>query len=186
MKEHNLRQTIVNEALALMTEKDSLQFVNLREVAKRAGCAHTNIYNYFPSLGELKWEMLRRALELMKSYCFPASDESVDISAIIEKYIDFALIYPAFYKLIWIESLPLEHAPADRQFLFELPDTFERILMQIKGKEQNSDDDYGQYIDIAHSYVHGKLLQAICNRADNKQSLREDLVSNALRLLHGG
>ena len=46
-------EQIVDHALALIAEKGTSRDVNLREISRRVGCAHTNIYNYFASLQDL-------------------------------------------------------------------------------------------------------------------------------------
>ena len=66
------KELIVETALALINEEGSSSKVNLREIARRLGCAHTNIYNYYPSLDEL----LGRARR-----CAPAYDRCGDLVA---------------------------------------------------------------------------------------------------------
>ena len=47
-KQVNLtRDKFILETLALIREKGGSKNVNLREISKRVGCAHTNAYNYF-------------------------------------------------------------------------------------------------------------------------------------------
>ena len=56
----------VETTLELIAERGSSAEVNLREISRRIGCAHTNAYNYFESREDLLWHALRRVVEL---YC---------------------------------------------------------------------------------------------------------------------
>ncbi len=39
------KEQIISTALDLMRDKNELRTVNMREIARTLGCAHTNIYN---------------------------------------------------------------------------------------------------------------------------------------------
>ena len=56
MKKSITKEQIINTALELMRDKNDLSSLNLREIARLLGCAHTNLYNYFPSYNDLLWE----------------------------------------------------------------------------------------------------------------------------------
>ena len=58
----------IDETLELIAEKGGSQEVNLREIARRIGCAHTNAYNYFVSFDELLWAAFRRGLKRYGEY----------------------------------------------------------------------------------------------------------------------
>ena len=56
MKKNITKEQIVETALEIMRNKSDLRGLNLRQIARALGCAHTNLYNYFPSYNDLLWE----------------------------------------------------------------------------------------------------------------------------------
>ena len=54
--------------LELIAEEGGSLSVNLRAISRRMGCAHTNVYNYFASYGDLLWAAFRRALRVYGEY----------------------------------------------------------------------------------------------------------------------
>ena len=50
------REGIIEATMALIDEKGSSSNVNFREIARALGCAHTSLYNLFPSYSELLLE----------------------------------------------------------------------------------------------------------------------------------
>jgi len=56
MKKSITKEQIIETALDLLKDKSDIRSVNLREIARVLGCAHTNLYNYFPSFNDLLWE----------------------------------------------------------------------------------------------------------------------------------
>ena len=54
----------IEETLKLIVEKNGSKNVNLREISKRIGCAHTNAYNYFNGFQGLMWATYERALKI--------------------------------------------------------------------------------------------------------------------------
>ncbi len=67
------RDTFIAAVLEMLDEGTALRDLNLRKIARRIGCAHTNAYNYFSTFEELLWWSLREALERM--IAFAAGDE---------------------------------------------------------------------------------------------------------------
>lgn len=56
MKKSITKEQIIETALDLLKDQSDIRRVNLREIARVLGCAHTNLYNYFPSFNDLLWE----------------------------------------------------------------------------------------------------------------------------------
>ena len=67
----------VDTTLELIAEQGGSQGVNLREVARRIGCAHTNVYNYFDSYDDLLWSAFRRVLDDYAACWADELDESL-------------------------------------------------------------------------------------------------------------
>ena len=148
----NKKEEILKAAFSLLEEEGDISTLNMRKTAKYAGCAHTNVYNYFSSFEALKWAMLKQSLQSLDEYIFQKKrNDSDDVFTLISLYIDFAIEHPAVYKLIWVTDLDPASAPEDTDFLYLIPHKLAALLPPDKA-------------DILHSYVHGKLLNMIFSR----------------------
>lgn len=145
----NKKDQILKAAFSLLEEEGDASALNLRKIAKRAGCAHTNVYNYFPNFEALKWVMLEQALGMLDEFMFKSSEDEALL--LISRYIDFALSRPALYRLIWVTELDPAAAPDDTDFLTRIPGRLEGAMDNKKA-------------DIVHCYLHGKLLNLIFSR----------------------
>ncbi len=159
----NKKEQILSAAIDLLEEKGDAASLNLRKTAKRAGCAHTNVYNYFPSFESLKWAMLEKSLAMLDDYMFGKNGGRSDPIELLSLYIDFALAHPSLYRLIWVTELDQDAAPADTDFLRKTP-----------GRLAGSVDD--RRADTVHCYVHGKLLNLIFSRYPAGDIEREKTV----------
>ncbi len=184
-----MRQSLLDAALVLIDEAEGCRGVTLRAIAARAGCAHTNVYNYFPSLESLFWESLleaqRRGMEFIRqrvAQTIPGSPEV--LGSLVSARIDFALTHPGWYRLIWLEPLgdvPPELLPRLRGPRQEVSAEMIRPLLDAAV----SRDEARRITDILHSYVHGEICKLIAKRdvADQKPVEPRRTVENALRLL---
>lgn len=169
----NKKKDIIDAAFELLRETGEASQLNLRKISRRAGCAHTNTYNYFKDFEGLKWAMLEQALEILNDAIFPPEAEQQDDALqLISRYIDFALENPELYKLIWITDLNPAAAPADTGFLKTIPDRLAKTFPSGKA-------------DIIHSYVHGKLLNIIFSRepALPDNNLKKIILDNCRKMI---
>ena len=166
----NKREAIIKAALDLLEESGDPSSLNLRKTAARAGCAHTNVYNYFPSLEALKWALLEQSLRIMSGFLFESG--STDIPEMIGAYFDFGIKHPALYKLIWITDLDPGAAPPDTSFMKRIPDRLRKLIDSEKA-------------DLLHNYVHGRILNTIFRRYpdSDEERLRAETVETCALLL---
>ncbi len=167
------RGDFVDAVLQLLEEGVSLREMNLRQVARRIGCAHTNAYNYFASYEELLWWSLKAALERLAAASDPVHSD------LIETYIDFALDHPAWYRLIWLD--PLAGSPPEEVTAY-LPEPSRFFLEWLASTLGSSPDDQ-QVVNgarILHGFIHGELSAISANRIDDsREHFKEQLLQNA-------
>lgn len=104
----NLRDDCVAEALAIV-ERDGLDKLSLREVARRLGVSHQAPYKHYPSRDHLLAEMARRAYDEFAAHLDsrpPTCDPDADLGAMGQAYIAYALSHPLQYRLMFGTSLP--------------------------------------------------------------------------------
>ena len=104
-------ERLIEITVNLIDENGGLQGVNLRKIAKLAGCAHTNVYNYFQNFEGLLWAALERILKRWLQYTEEQEQGSPDLepdtflARAIASQLDFALEHSGWYRFIWLEPL---------------------------------------------------------------------------------
>jgi AcrR family transcriptional regulator len=165
--------------------------VNLRELSRALGCAHTNTYNYFEGLDALLSEALVTAVERQLAHAEAALaaagvDPEERLQALIDSQIDFALAHPGWYRFVWLEPLrrpPPERAQAAMQRAGE-------GLVDLVARASDGTLPEGAAWQVAedlHTYLHGALCKAIAGRiapAPDDQ-LRARISSASRRVLRG-
>ena len=170
------RAAFTAAVLELLDEGIGIREINLRAVAKRVGCAHTNAYNYVASFEELLWWSLREALERMVGTTEPSTDN------LIETYVAFALEHPAWYRLIWLDPLGGTPPPEVEQYLALPARVFAGWVAEhlVQAPHQNPT----QATRVLHSYLHGELAAIVSDRVSgSKQELTERVHSGAQLLV---
>jgi len=167
------KDAFVKAVLDMLDEGASLRELNLRKVARRVGCAHTNVYNYFESFENLLWWSLKHALEHMASMVDPAQGD------LVSSYVDFALDHPGWYRLIWLDPLS-GNPPAGVAEYLPVP---AEILTRWVEDRAGGASDTSEKIWIFHGYLHGELSAITAGRVTGRrEELTERVISGAGRL----
>jgi AcrR family transcriptional regulator len=179
---------LVEAALALILENGGCRGVNLRQIAARVGCAHTNAYNYFNSLEDLFWAAVHRAVELQLADTVRQMQTSAaaadPLRTFLAAQVAFAQENPGLYRLFWLEAL--DGAPPLRvlERLGEARALWVRFLGgRLAALRSRTDPAWaGQ---IVHGYFHGEICKLIGRRAFVPQSTddRDRIVANTLALV---
>jgi len=183
------KDAFISAVLEMLDEGTALRDLNLRKVARRLGCAHTNAYNYFGSFEELLWWSLREALERMieRAAGDVAENDGLESAGpaggnLMEGYIDFALHHPAWYRLIWVEPLGGEPPREVSEYLDVPSRIYIEWLAGCTGREQG-EEELAAGGRILHGYVHGELAAICSGRARiNPEKLRSGLLAHTARL----
>lgn len=184
MRERYTTRSFILAGLELLEEERSLRSLNLRKIAKRVGCAHTNAYNYVGSFEELLWLLLDEAIRVLLSYGqIEAPDTVYDQSPkvdLIDAYISFAVEHPALYHLIWDDMLRGE-PPSDIQITMRAPGRlFQEYLEYRLGKQ----GELAQIARIIMCYLHGELSIYVSGRSsENAAAARSTISAGAHHLL---
>ncbi len=185
----DMRRALIDAALALIDEAGGCRGVTLRAIAARAGCAHTNVYNYFPSLESLFWDALleaqRRSGEAVgRQVAQAAPGTPAVLGAFVAAMIEFARTHPGWYRLIWLEPIGKPVPPGLLPRLSQPRQRLAELIQPLLGAGV-SWDEARRVTDLLHSYVHGEICKLISERdavdQDRGDALRT--VENTLRLL---
>lgn len=164
-KKYVSKEIILETTLSLIDKNEGIKDVTLRDIAKKVGCAHANLYNYFSSLDERFWEALGQVLLMMMDYSSSdLSDERDDggrIFLLLSNLIDFSMEHPSWYRFIWFDSIGGNPSPEAARILRKPGEGFSEL---IKAGNNNISDEKANLIgDILLSYLHGELCKWINN-----------------------
>ncbi|WP_411167546.1 TetR/AcrR family transcriptional regulator [Clostridium sp. MB05] len=181
-KKHVSKEIILETTLSLIDKNEGIKDVTLRDIAKKVGCAHTNLYNYFSSLDEIFWEALGKVLLIMMDYSSDSlsneKDDEEKFFLILSNLIDFSTEHPGWYRFIWFESIGGKPSPEVTKILNKPGEGFSEL---IKISNKNISNEKANYIgNILHSYLHGELCKWINNRSfiNTREETKAIVLSN--------
>lgn len=190
MKDNKNRVTkemILENTLKLIDENDGIKDVTLRDIARKTGCAHTNLYNYFSSLDDIFWEALGKVLLMMMEYSAKGINDSTDpkeaLDLLLSNLIDFSIDYPGWYKLIWSESIGGSPSAEVIEIMQAPGKEFIGLLMEASNNEIS--EEKANFIgNVLHGYLHGEVSKWIYKRSflSSKEEAKRMIFSNIKEL----
>lgn len=105
----DLREALIEAALATIADTGP-KGLTIREVARRAGVSHAAPYRHFTDKDELILAAVERGFELLDRQMTEAReaagpDPLKQFAASGEAYLDFAMEYPAYYRVMFSGDL---------------------------------------------------------------------------------
>jgi AcrR family transcriptional regulator len=165
----DLPAALIEAALDIIQEIGP-QGLTIRKVAQRAGVSHAAPYRHFPDKDYLIVAVVKRGFELLDRAMEDArraagEDPLEQFAAAGEAYLDFALSYPAYYRVMF--SGDLLNSRGDEALRHTSTAAFRRMIEDIESCQQlgilREGDPVLQAISIV-STVHGFVSLANDNR----------------------
>lgn len=104
-----IREASVREALALI-EREGMESLSLREVARRLGVSHQAPYKYFPTRDHLLAEIVGRCFDefgdALEASVADETDLELGLMAMGASYLAYAATHPSHYRLMFTSPLP--------------------------------------------------------------------------------
>jgi AcrR family transcriptional regulator len=182
-----MRHMFINTVLEMLQEGKALRNLNLRQIAKRIGCAHTNAYNYFTSYEQLLWYAQGEALRRLIHLCGGDFDELnkryvlIEERNIIEAFIKFALAHPSWYRLIWSEPIK-GSCPPEVSSLAATPLEMMSDWLHRSSEEQS---DHIRNGGILLSFIHGELSLITSGRKTGEMRLLVEQLFEDTNYIYG-
>ncbi len=176
----------VETTLELIATEGGAGPVNLRQVSRRMGCAHTNVYNYFAGFQDLLWSAFRRTLSIYGTWLTKDLDDSLEpddyLRRVLVNLATFPQAHPGLYRFIASDRLPMGDIPTD---ILDTVSDMKRWLSQAlraASKSELGPDDATVIADIVLAYVDGETLNLINERVVPGEDVHGRIVDNALRI----
>jgi len=177
----------VATTLELIEEEGGSLTVNLRQISRRMGCAHTNVYNYFSSYQDLLWEAFRRGLDLYGEYLI--HDLSTQLAPteylrrVITNLVSFPQQRPGLYRLIGSDPIDISAIPADiLEYVTGMKEWLAKAFLAAGGPGL-TEEEATQACNIVLAYIDGETLNLINGREIPDENLRGRVIANAARLV---
>ena len=175
----------IDATLELIAEEGGSIGVNLRAVSRRLGCAHTNVYNYFDSYGELLWGAFRRSLRVYGQYLIHDLDRDLEPREYLQRTLvnlaTFPQQNPGLYRFIASDPIDLASIPGD---LMETVTAMKQWLADVVAAAAPGTDHARarEAANVMLAYIDGETLNLINGRAIPDEDLEGRVVANAFRL----
>jgi AcrR family transcriptional regulator len=181
-----LRDRYIEETLALIAEKGGSMDVNLREISRRIGCAHTNAYNYFESYDDLLWEAYRSGLRVYGAWIVKGLSQDLSgheyFDGMMRNMFEFGLENPGLHRFISSDPFSPEDIPGDIiECVIDMKSYFnEAIHTMCLGRVTREEaDGIG---DILLGYMDGELFNIINGRVLPNEEAKERVLTNLAML----
>lgn len=187
--ESPMAKKFVSTMIEMIEERNGTYPVNLREVAKRIGCSHTNVYNHFDGFDGLILSTLAQVIAMMNNHInTQISDEKTAIEnykAWIDGYIDFAINHVGLYRFLTADPTDTSQIPSSILMpLVTLREQQLQIAYSIIGARlANKETD--DICDTVTTYLEGSLANYINGRILEAQEITPETIShNCMHLFY--
>ena len=191
MKKNISREQIVETALELMRNKNDLRRLNLREIARTLGCAHTNLYNYFPSYNDLLWEthaaLLEMFIEILAENLKAANNPELKLIILFKTFVDIYMDNKGWFRLAWHEYIADERPQRDIEVTgktnTELNGHISEIWKELSGNYPDIEQTK-RALHNTHCYIVGEISNYLLGRGliANEVELRTYITDEAVRM----
>ncbi|MBZ9622502.1 TetR/AcrR family transcriptional regulator [Clostridium sp. FP2] len=172
MKKGITKEQAIDAALELMRNRDDIRSVNLREIARNLGCAHTNLYNYFGSFDDLLWEahieVLKKFSENLEKHISVVDNYDQKLLCFFNEFVDFYINNKGWFRLAWVEIIGGERPKVDEIATVKVVDGLVENIETIWKNLYNytpKRDKIRNVLHIVHAYMQGEVSIYIARRS---------------------
>jgi len=187
--QNETKNRILQVSLEMIVENKTSTTLNLREIARKAGCAHTNLYNYFHDLDDLRWQCLVPAYKRLTGQSDfgqlnPLIRGLAQFRHFMEAYIEAIIENPGLYRFLMFEDIPGEIPQEVQSGLAEINNNFSEVI-RIGGEGKISEYQLERLQDLIMAYFHGEMANLIGRktfRAFPAAQQKEEIIQNCVLL----
>lgn len=169
------KELIIDTTLDLINDKEGIYHVNLREIARKLGCAHTNLYNYFNNFEEILWQALKctflRLLDYVTLDIENIYNTDLRLEYFFSRFIEFYIYNKGWFKLIWFDKISENRPEESTEIIHRAVDILTNILYEsysdVITKEQSH-----YILHTVHCYLHGEVSIYISGKGLIKEEIQ--------------
>ena len=161
--------------------------MNLREISRRIGYAHTNVYNYYAGFDDLLWAAFRRVLGDYETYLWHDLDDDLPPEEYLRRLITNLVVYPqqnpGLYRFIGSDPFSADEFPTD--ILDTVVRMKQRLFAAFRFCAPESDmETVDEACNVVYAYIDGETFNLINERVVPGEDVGGRIVGNAIRLFH--
>ncbi len=164
----------------ILNEEGTSERVSFREIARRIGCNHTNLYNYFKNLDDLRNRCLIQVAQNLRKKLVPhdsSQPPDTELSRFVFSLVEWANSHPGIYRFLWLDSVSTDAVESVFSVLPRPEYTITPLLERMAAKPISS-KKINQIAVILHSFVHGEIAKSLCLRNLTATALLAKRVSD--------
>lgn len=180
-------QRFVDEMIELIRKRETSIGVNLRDVAKKVGCAHTNAYNYFDGFDGLKQSALEQTLSIYEHHLkdgVDSMDSALDrFMKLCENYIQFGVVEPGLFRFVSSDPLDKEKVVlgvVDR--IIHLKSYYLDLFYEVS-QDHLTREVSDTKANIIMAYMDGETFNIVNERTLPGEQLEQRIISNVSELI---
>jgi len=180
------RDRFVATALQLIAEEGGSLDVNLRQISRRMGCAHTNLYNYYPSYQDLLWDAYRGALRTYGECLIRDLDTDLPPQEYLRRTVlnlaAFPEENPGLYRFIGSDPMAVQDIPVDvLAVVVGMKRWLGSVFEAAAGPGLDAKEAQAA-ADIVLAYIDGETLNLINGRVVPGDDVHGRIVANAMHI----
>ncbi|HCJ56381.1 MAG TPA: TetR/AcrR family transcriptional regulator [Clostridiaceae bacterium] len=189
MKKSITKEQIIETALDLLKDKSDIRSVNLREIARVLGCAHTNLYNYFPSFNDLLWEAhMEIENQFIKKIALELESVQDDKLKFYQFYFSLSELYldhKGWFRLAWLDYIddarPEQDKITTEKAVKTMVEILESIWLGIYPNAPARERIHSVLHDV-HCYIVGEVSNFINGRGliQDSEMLKRHIAETAV------
>ena len=181
-KNGSTAERYIEATLALIAERGGSAQLNLREISRRIGCAHTNAYNYFESREDLMWHAFRKVLQIYGRAMGEGLGGSLSgrayLRRMIRNMVEWSIQNPGMHRFISSDPIDPEQLPRD---IIETVITMKGWIVQVLkvlARDQVDDQELARLVDVMLGYLDGEVSNLINGRVLSGEDVAGRVVDN--------
>jgi AcrR family transcriptional regulator len=176
----------IEATLELVAERGGSAQVNLREISRRIGCAHTNVYNYFENREDLLWHAIRRILKQYGDALIDGLDESKSRHANFRQFmrnlVEWPVQNPGLHRLLSSDPLNPEQIPQDIIDAVTIMKEWIAQVLKVLSNDKIDGKNLADLVDIMLGYLDGEIFNLINGRVLPGEDIAGRVINNLERL----
>jgi AcrR family transcriptional regulator len=189
MKKSISKEQIIETALEMLKDKSNIREINLREIARVLGCAHTNLYNYYPSFNDLLWEahieIGIKFIQQMNLILERIQDPKAKLYQFYYFLSEFYLDNKGWFRLAWLDYIDVVRPDKDKivteKTVSEMVELLRNIWIGIYSNELDRKSIRRVLHDV-HCYIVGEVSSYINGRGiiHDKELLKQHIAETSV------
>lgn len=176
----------IEATLALIAERGGSTQVNLREISRRIGCAHTNAYNYFEDLEDLLLHALRLVIRQYGEAITSGLDSNLSGHAffrrMVRNMIEWSIQNPGLHRFISSDPLDPEQLPTDIIETVVLIKKWVAQVLEVLAGGRLNEQGLTRMVDVILGYLDGEVFNLINGRFLPGEDIAGRVIDNIERL----